>query len=145
MKKKLLLIALLLGILLSILLFSMILFARENKKEAAKFSNENQGEKKEEENKEEKWMIEIDGKTSEIVWEENETAMKLQEMIPLTLSMQELNGNEKYYYFEETFPTKVENISTIEKGDILLYQNNCLVIFYDSFETAYSYTFTKEG
>ena len=71
---------------------------------------------------------------------ENNTAKKFAEMLPLTLDMSELNGNEKYYYLSETLPTNAENPDKINSGDIMLYGSSCLVLFYDSFSTSYSYT-----
>lgn len=32
------------------------------------------------------------------------------------------------------------NVKNIQKGDVMLYENNCLVIFYKSFTTSYEYT-----
>ena len=54
--------------------------------------------------------------------------------------MEELNGNEKYIYLDETYPTNPYNPKHINKGDVMLYGDNCLVIFYKSFDTSYSYT-----
>lgn len=54
--------------------------------------------------------------------------------------MSELNGNEKYYYFEETLPSNATQIGTIQTGDIMLYGSDCLVLFYDTFSTSYRYT-----
>ena len=54
--------------------------------------------------------------------------------------MNELNGNEKYYYFDEIFPSNPNRVEEIYMGDIMLYGNNCLVLFYDNFQTSYRYT-----
>ena len=54
--------------------------------------------------------------------------------------MSELNGNEKYIYLDTTLPTNSSNPKRINAGDVMLYGNNCLVIFYKSFDTSYSYT-----
>ena len=54
--------------------------------------------------------------------------------------MNELNGNEKYIYLDSTLPTNPINPNHINSGDVMLYGNNCLVIFYKSFDTTYSYT-----
>ena len=54
--------------------------------------------------------------------------------------MEELNGNEKYIYLDETYPTNSYDPKHINKGDVMLYGDNCLVIFYKSFDTSYSYT-----
>ena len=60
--------------------------------------------------------------------------------IPKEFTMNELNGNEKYVYLDDDLPTNKINPKHINKGDVMLYQNNCLVIFYKSFDTSYSYT-----
>lgn len=72
--------------------------------------------------------------------EDNETSKKLLEMLPLEINMNELNGNEKYFYLNKSLPTNSSRVGSIERGDIMLYGNNCLVIFYKSFTTSYSYT-----
>ena len=71
---------------------------------------------------------------------DNAAAKALLEMLPMTLNMSELNGNEKYYYLDNNLPTNSSRPSGIEAGDIMLYGNNCLVLFYKSFSTSYSYT-----
>lgn len=37
-------------------------------------------------------------------------------------------------------PTDSINVSAINSGDIMLYQSDCVVLFYKSFSTMYSYT-----
>lgn len=71
---------------------------------------------------------------------DNETAEKFTEMLPLTLDMSELNGNEKYFYLADDLPTAQTRPDKINSGDIMLYGSSCLVLFYDSFSTYYSYT-----
>lgn len=71
---------------------------------------------------------------------DNETAKAFYDMLPLTLNMNELHGNEKYYNLSNSLPTDSLNIGIINNGDIMLYGNNCIVLFYDSFSTEYSYT-----
>lgn len=71
---------------------------------------------------------------------DNETAKAFADMLPLTLNMQELHGNEKYYYLDNSLPTDSMNIGKINCGDIMLYGSNCIVLFYDSLSTEYSYT-----
>ena len=72
--------------------------------------------------------------------EDNETAKSFVNILPQEFVMNELNGNEKYIYLDNTLPTNSYNPKHINKGDIMLYGNNCLVIFYKSFDTPYSYT-----
>jgi hypothetical protein len=71
---------------------------------------------------------------------QNKTTAAFLEQLPLTLDMSELHGNEKYYYLDSNLPTNSENLGHINSGDIMLYGSNCLVLFYDSFSTPYSYT-----
>ena len=82
----------------------------------------------------------IDKKEYTINLEDNETAKEFVNMLPLELNMNELNGNEKYIYLDTTLPTNSTNPKRINVGDVMLYGNNCLVIFYKSFDTSYSYT-----
>ncbi|MBM7421317.1 MULTISPECIES: cyclophilin-like fold protein [Chryseobacterium] len=72
----------------------------------------------------------------------NATANAFKAMLPLTINMGELGGVEKYYYFPSgtTLPTNASNPGTIQNGDLMLYGNNCLVLFYTTFSTSYSYT-----
>ncbi len=72
--------------------------------------------------------------------ENNKTANEFINRLPFTITMDELNGNEKYYYFDESFPANSTNIGQIEAGDIMLYGDDCLVIFYETFTTSYAYT-----
>ena len=70
----------------------------------------------------------------------NETTAALLKQLPFTLSMVELNGNEKYAELKQPLPTQAESVGKIQSGDLLLYGNNVLVLFYESFSTPYRYT-----
>ena len=72
--------------------------------------------------------------------EENQTTKEFIKMLPQEYTMKELNGNEKYTYLDKTLPTDSHNPNKINKGDIMLFGDNCLVIFYKTFNTNYSYT-----
>lgn len=82
----------------------------------------------------------IDEIKYDVILEENETTKAFLKMLPLNINMKELNGNEKYAYLNTELPIAPYKLNHIEKGDIMLYGNNCLVIFYKSFDTSYSYT-----
>ncbi len=82
----------------------------------------------------------IDDKEYSLVLEDNDTTRELLENLPLNIKMDELNGNEKYVYMDRDYPSNQMNPKHINKGDVMLYGNNCLVIFYKSFDTSYSYT-----
>ena len=69
-----------------------------------------------------------------------EAARELSGRLPLRLEMAELNGNEKYASLGSPLPAKAENVRRIEAGDVMLWRSDCLVVFYKSFDTPYSYT-----
>lgn len=72
--------------------------------------------------------------------EDNATARAFVGLLPMTLDMSELNGNEKYCYLDGSLPSAPERVEQIHAGDLMLYGNNCIVLFYKSFSTQYSYT-----
>ena len=72
--------------------------------------------------------------------ENNETVEEFIKLLPQEYKMNELNGNEKYIYLNTQLPTNSLNPKRINAGDVMLYGNNCLVIFYKSFDTSYAYT-----
>ncbi len=82
----------------------------------------------------------IENKTYSVTLEENETVEAWLSLLPQEYSMTELNGTEKYVYLENSLPTKSYSPQHIEKGDLMLYGDDCLVVFYKSFDTSYSYT-----
>ena len=84
--------------------------------------------------------VTINGKQYTIQLEDNKTAESFVNLLPQEFYMSELNGNEKYIYLDTTLPTNSFNPKHINSGDVMLYGNNCLVIFYKSFDTSYSYT-----
>ncbi|MBR1946231.1 MAG: hypothetical protein IJ846_08080 [Alphaproteobacteria bacterium] len=76
----------------------------------------------------------------EIALAQNETAKAFSEMLPLTVTMSDLHENEKYVYLDNRLPSAPENVGKISAGDVMLFGDNCLVVFYKSFQTSYSYT-----
>lgn len=82
----------------------------------------------------------IGDKTYAVSLEDNETVKELTARLPMELTMEELHGNEKYNYLPESLPTAAETIGTIQAGDLMLFGSDCLVLFYEDFETTYSYT-----
>ena len=71
---------------------------------------------------------------------DSETGEAFAALLPLTVTMNELNGNEKYHYLSTSLPTAAYQPGTIHAGDLMLYGNNCVVLFYETFNTSYSYT-----
>lgn len=78
--------------------------------------------------------------TFEAALEENKTAEIFAKLLPKSVSMQELNGNEKYCYLNTNIKKDADkNYKTIYAGDIMCFGDNCLVIFYKTFTSTYQY------
>jgi len=71
---------------------------------------------------------------------DNPSAIAFKARLPLTIKMEDLNANEKFYYFSSNLPTSAAVGGNIQVGDLMLYGNNCLVLFYKGFNTSYTYT-----
>ena len=82
----------------------------------------------------------IGSKTFTATLADSETGEAFAALLPLTVTMNELNGNEKYHYLSSSLPTAAYQPGTIHAGDLMLYGNNCVVLFYETFNTSYSYT-----
>lgn len=82
----------------------------------------------------------IGSKTFKAILYSNETSKKLKSMLPLTINMKELNGNEKYFHFSQNLPTNSSNPKTIHSGDLMIWNSYSLVLFYKTFSSNYSYT-----
>jgi len=87
-----------------------------------------------------KMIIKIGSRTFTATLDDNPTTTRLKAMLPLTLHMSELNGNEKYFHFSTNLPIDASNPGTIRTGDLMLWGANSLVLFYKTFSTSYSYT-----
>lgn len=72
--------------------------------------------------------------------EENETAQAFAKLLPLEKNMVELNGNEKYYDLHQNLPSNPKKVGRIEAGDLMLFQNNFIAVFYKAHSTNYNYT-----
>lgn len=123
-----------------IILVSFMLLYGCQKQESYQSSYKQTNQTQKEDDLMEQRTLKINNQSFNINLEDNETVQKLIELLPLTMDMQELNGNEKYYYMEISLPTNSEKVGYIDAGDIMLFGDNCLVLFYKSFSTPYSYT-----
>ena len=85
-------------------------------------------------------LVTVNGKSFKAELYDDQAAQGFYDAFPLTLDMQELNGNEKYYDLDTSLPTKSSPAGHILKGDLRLFGDNCIVLFYDSFFSGYSYT-----
>lgn len=70
---------------------------------------------------------------------DNKTAEELYSKLPLKLEMNDM-PHEKYCYLDFSLPKDEEKPRNIVAGDIMLWGDNCIVLFYESFESSYSYT-----
>jgi hypothetical protein len=89
--------------------------------------------------------VQVGSSTFQATLLSNPTVTAFKARLTLTVSMSELNGNEKLYDFptspnEGPLPTNSANPRTINTGDLMLYGSNTLVLFYKTFPTVYSYT-----
>lgn len=71
---------------------------------------------------------------------DSETAAAFKALLPLTVDMEELNGNEKKYDLSKSLPTNSFKPKTINSGDLMIWGDRTLVLFYKTFPTQYSYT-----
>lgn len=86
------------------------------------------------------WMT-IGGKQRfAVTLEDNATARAFVQLLPLTLDMPDLNGNEKHVRLPRSLPTNAIRPGTIRAGDVMLYGDDTLVVFYETFRSSYSYT-----
>lgn len=87
-----------------------------------------------------KMKIKIGNSTFTATLYDNATAAAFKSLLPMTVNMVELNGNEKYVDLSRSLPTNASNPGTIQAGDLMLYGSSTLVLFYKTFSTSYSYT-----
>ena len=87
-----------------------------------------------------KATITVNGKKFNAEFYNNRTAKAFMTHLPATYKMKKLNGNEIYKYVGYVLPGKAKKVKKVHKGDIMLYGSDCIVIFYKTFKTSYSYT-----
>lgn len=94
----------------------------------------------EEDNHSMNMLITIGDRSFDCTLYENETTYAFIDQLPLTITMSELNGNEKYYYLENSLPSNSSRPNKIHTGELMLFGTDCLVLFYEDFNSSYSYT-----
>ncbi len=87
-----------------------------------------------------KLKIKVGEKTFTATLLDNPTSTAFKALLPLTISMNELNNNEKYAQLPKSIPTNASVPANIQAGDLMMYGSSTLVLFYKGFSTAYSYT-----
>lgn len=85
-------------------------------------------------------ILEVDDTQVVIDLADNPTVKELLEVIPERFTMTDLHQNEKYTDLPKRITANEKKVQQIESGDVMLYGERTLVIFYESFSTPYSYT-----
>lgn len=85
------------------------------------------------------WMT-VGERRFAITLADNAAARAFSALLPLTLDMSELNGNEKHASLPQALPANASRPGMIRNGDLMLYGTDTLVVFYLTFDSAYSYT-----
>lgn len=86
-------------------------------------------------------VITVNGRAFLATLADTEAARQFAARLPMTLDMSELGGNEKYAFGDATYSTAGASVaSPIEAGDLMLYEDDCVVLFYGTHDNAlYSY------
>jgi hypothetical protein len=61
-------------------------------------------------------------------------------MLPLSISMADLNRNEKHAELPKSLPVSATLPRSIQNGDVMLYGRRTLVVFYKTLSSSYPYT-----
>lgn len=85
------------------------------------------------------WMT-VGERRFAITLADNAAARAFTALLPLTLEMGDLNDNEKHVELPKALPANASRPGTIRSGDLMLYGTDTLVLFYLTFDSAYSYT-----
>ena len=99
-----------------------------------------QGGRHRDESKGQNMKVTIGDKTFKATLDDNPETAKLRAVLPLTLDMAELNGNEKFSRLTTPLPTDAAVPGTVRNGDLMLWGADTLVVFYKGFKTSYGYT-----
>ena len=67
-------------------------------------------------------------------------AAELRSLLPFTLHMADHLRNEKHADLPRALSRNDSRPGRIEAGDVMLWGGNTLVVFYESFDSSYSYT-----
>ena len=82
----------------------------------------------------------IDKRTFTADLDDTAAAQELRRLLPLTLTMQDHLRNEKHAELPRRLSSDDQRPGRIEAGDVMLWQGQTIVVFYESFSSPYSYT-----
>ncbi len=86
-----------------------------------------------------KLKIIISNTTFTATLNDNETVDAFVNLLPMTVDMTEMGGYEKYHNLSNNLPGVASNPGTTHEGDLMIWSSNCLVLFYTTRSTSYSY------
>lgn len=84
--------------------------------------------------------IDINGKRFTLQPADTAAAAGLRQLLPLTLNMADHLQNEKHAELPRRLPAADKAAGRIEAGDVMLWQGQTIVVFYESFDSSYRYT-----
>ncbi len=87
-----------------------------------------------------KMLVKIGEYRTTATLEGHGAAAGLAAMLPLAGRMRDVNGNEKYARLPESLPVSAVSPGTVHAGDLMLWGDDGLVLFYETFQTPYRYT-----
>ena len=87
-----------------------------------------------------KIKVTVNSKSFVVTTYNNATVHAFIALLPMTITMNDVNGNEKYRLLQGNLPTAPEVPAKINAGDLMLWGANGLVLFYETFNTSYSYS-----
>lgn len=85
------------------------------------------------------WMT-AGGRRFAVALADTDAARAFVARLPMTLDMTDLNDNEKKFDLPKRLPANPSRPGTIRLGDLLLWGDNTVVVFYKTFDSTYSYT-----
>lgn len=85
-------------------------------------------------------IMQISGEQFKIVLNENAAAEAFAKSLPLRMDMTELNGNEKFADLPHSLPSSPLRPGRLHAGDLMLYGDKTVVLFYETFVSNYLYT-----
>ena len=85
------------------------------------------------------WMT-VGERRFAITLADTDAARAFAAMLPLTMDMADLNGNEKHAELPKALPVNASRPGAIHNGDLMLWGARTVVVFYLGFDSSYAYT-----
>lgn len=85
-------------------------------------------------------LITVQDRNYQAVLYQNETTSALLELMPMILPMQDQYGACKSYVLPYWLPVNPQKIQEVHPGELMLYEGDRLMLFYEGFSGTYQYT-----